>query len=172
MKRQDEKRLQLWLSEAHRKPLVLRGARQVGKSTLVRQFAAQQGLTLNEVNLERHLGLDKVFATLDTSLIRAELEAPARSSGGRRRVPAGVCARPAQILHARRPDVSREERSRDVKAAIGQLSMARICHRVFAGRQPSADGLARATFDLISLPLYAVGELGRLLDGVRNESEK
>lgn len=80
MKRQDEKRLLLWLSAAHRKPLVLRGARQVGKSTLVRQFAAQQGLTLNEVNLERHLGLDKVFATLDTSLIRAELEALAGRS--------------------------------------------------------------------------------------------
>jgi hypothetical protein len=28
---------------------------------------------------------------------------------------------------------------------------------------------AAATFDLISLPLYAVGELGRLLDGVRRE---
>ena len=75
MKRQDEKRLTDWLSGEHRKPLVLRGARQVGKSTLVRQFAAQQGLALNEVNLERHLGLDKVFATLDTHRIRAELDA-------------------------------------------------------------------------------------------------
>lgn len=75
MKRQDEKRLLDWFTSAHRKPLVLRGARQVGKSTLVRQFAARQGLTLNEVNLERHLGLDKVFTSLDTQRIRAELEA-------------------------------------------------------------------------------------------------
>ncbi len=54
---------------------MLRGARQVGKSTLVRQFAAQQGMVLNEINLERHLELEKVFSTLDISLIRGELEA-------------------------------------------------------------------------------------------------
>ena len=75
MKRRDEERLQDWFSALHRKPLVLRGARQVGKSTLVRQFAAQKGLTINEINLERHLGLDKVFASLDTRLMRAEVDA-------------------------------------------------------------------------------------------------
>ncbi|MEA3332946.1 MAG: AAA family ATPase [Pseudomonadota bacterium] len=32
---------------------MLRGARQVGKSTLVRQFAKEQKLRLNEINLER-----------------------------------------------------------------------------------------------------------------------
>jgi len=53
MKRQDERQLSAWLSAPRRKPLVLRGARQVGKSTLVRQFAEHQGLLLNEVNLER-----------------------------------------------------------------------------------------------------------------------
>lgn len=73
-------RLQHWISSPHRKPLVLRGARQVGKSTLVRQFAAQQGLTLNEINLERHLRLDKVFAALDIRSIRAELDALAGRS--------------------------------------------------------------------------------------------
>lgn len=54
---------------------MLRGARQVGKSTLVRQFAAQHGLTLNEVNLERHRDLNRAFASLDMNVIRPELEA-------------------------------------------------------------------------------------------------
>ena len=64
MNRNDENRLREWISGSRRKPLVLRGARQVGKSTLVRQFAAHQGLALNEINLERHLGLEKIFTTL------------------------------------------------------------------------------------------------------------
>ncbi len=64
-----------WFKGSRRKPLILRGARQVGKSTLVRQFAKQQKLRLNEINLERHLDLEKVFATLDMAIIRGELEA-------------------------------------------------------------------------------------------------
>jgi uncharacterized protein len=75
MKRLSEKYLLQWMESPRRKPLILRGARQVGKSTLVRQFASAQNLQLNEINLERHLELDKVFSTLDISLIRAELEA-------------------------------------------------------------------------------------------------
>ena len=31
--------LESWIKKSNRKPLVLRGARQVGKSTLVREFA-------------------------------------------------------------------------------------------------------------------------------------
>jgi len=67
--------LDRWIQSRRRKPLILRGARQVGKSTLVRLFAEQRNLTLNEINLERHLELESVFATLDTAAIRGELEA-------------------------------------------------------------------------------------------------
>ena len=74
MKRLSETTLSQWILSPRRKPLILRGARQVGKSTLVRQFATQQKLTLNEINLERHLELEKIFATLDTSVICRELE--------------------------------------------------------------------------------------------------
>jgi hypothetical protein len=42
-----------WLLRKNRKPLILRGARQVGKSTLVRYFAEQSDLELIEVNLEK-----------------------------------------------------------------------------------------------------------------------
>lgn len=75
MERLAESQLDQWYSSRRRKPLILRGARQVGKSTLVRQFADRHGLVLNEINLERHLGLDRVFKTLDTAVIRDELEA-------------------------------------------------------------------------------------------------
>ena len=64
-----------WLKSRRRKPLILRGARQVGKSTLVRNFAKQQKIQLFEINLERHLELEKVFAGLDIAVIRGELEA-------------------------------------------------------------------------------------------------
>lgn len=69
-----EQLLVAWLARRRRKPLVLRGARQVGKSTLVRQLAAHQGKVLNEINLERHLELDEVFKTLDVDAILRELE--------------------------------------------------------------------------------------------------
>jgi hypothetical protein len=49
----------------------------VGKSTLVRQFAANNDLALAEINLERHLYLDAVFKTLDIDRIIFELEAVA-----------------------------------------------------------------------------------------------
>ncbi len=62
MKRFAEETLHRWLRVPRRKPLVLRGARQVGKTTLVRQFAAAAGLGLCEVNRERNLYLDRVYA--------------------------------------------------------------------------------------------------------------
>ncbi len=67
--------LREWYRSRRRKPLVLRGARQVGKSTLVQQFAANHKIALAEINLERHLYLDAVFKTLDLDRIIYELEA-------------------------------------------------------------------------------------------------
>ena len=75
MERFVEGSLRRWLARRRRKPLVLRGARQVGKTTLVRQFAAASGMGLCEVNLERNLYLDEVFKSLDTGRIVRELEA-------------------------------------------------------------------------------------------------
>ena len=50
-----EQNLDRWWADPGRRPLVLRGARQVGKSTLVRNFAATRHLRLAEINLEDHL---------------------------------------------------------------------------------------------------------------------
>lgn len=67
--------LETWFNKSNRKPLVLRGARQVGKSTLVREFARKRKKNLIEINLERHLFLDDIFKTLDMEAALRELEA-------------------------------------------------------------------------------------------------
>lgn len=53
MKRFAEDYLKQWLVAKDRKPLVLRGARQVGKSTLVRLFCKNNNIHLLELNLEK-----------------------------------------------------------------------------------------------------------------------
>ena len=78
MQRHSEEQLNLWLQKPRRKPLIIRGARQVGKSTLVRQFAQSQQLTLAEINLEKHSQLDAVFQTNNLDQIIPELELIAR----------------------------------------------------------------------------------------------
>ena len=50
-----------WYQQKQRKPLVIRGARQVGKTTAVRMVAEQLDVPLVEINLERHPELDKLF---------------------------------------------------------------------------------------------------------------
>ncbi len=45
--------LNAWADKPNRKPLVLRGTRQVGKSWLVRSWGAQRFGRVVEVNLER-----------------------------------------------------------------------------------------------------------------------
>ncbi len=72
--RSAEKNLVKWLSAKRRKPLILRGARQVGKSTLIRMFARNAGIVLNEINLERHRGLDDLFGSTKTDQILREFE--------------------------------------------------------------------------------------------------
>ena len=66
--------LQNWLKSNTRRPLVIRGARQVGKSTLVRDFSKAASKNLLEINLEKHVELDVIFKTLDLGLITKNLE--------------------------------------------------------------------------------------------------
>ena len=77
MERRAETVLRRWLAGDRRKPLVVRGARQVGKTTLIRQFAATTDRGLLEVNLERHADLDPTFRSLDPDRIVSALEARA-----------------------------------------------------------------------------------------------
>jgi uncharacterized protein len=53
MKRQAEQDLLKWFHRKDRSPLIIRGARQVGKSTLVKIFCESNHLDLIEINLEK-----------------------------------------------------------------------------------------------------------------------
>jgi predicted AAA+ superfamily ATPase len=53
MKRHALGDLSLWFKSKDRRPLIIRGARQVGKSTLVKLFVDEEKLELLEINLEK-----------------------------------------------------------------------------------------------------------------------
>ena len=74
MQRSMENQLAHWFKKSRRKPLIIRGARQVGKSTLVQNFARMQGLRLVEINLEKHPNLNNIFRSKDLDIILPELE--------------------------------------------------------------------------------------------------
>jgi hypothetical protein len=65
--------LEAWLSDPGRKPLVLRGARQVGKTWLVRDLARRKKRELVELNFEREPGLVRHFASNDPQHVLSEL---------------------------------------------------------------------------------------------------
>jgi uncharacterized protein len=69
------KELDAWLKSPNRKPLVLRGARQVGKTWLVRDFAARNNLKLIELNLEKFPNLADLFSENKPKKILKNIEA-------------------------------------------------------------------------------------------------
>ena len=69
MKRRAQTFLQTWLTAKSRKPLILRGARQTGKTWLVRELAQQNNLQLLELNFERDPTQAKYFSSNDTGEI-------------------------------------------------------------------------------------------------------
>lgn len=58
-------KLLAWIGDDRRKPLILRGARQVGKTWLVRALARERGLALLEVNFERDPTMADAFRATD-----------------------------------------------------------------------------------------------------------
>jgi uncharacterized protein len=71
--------LKHWVKSKSRKPLLLRGARQVGKSTAVRMAMKESGLNLIEINLEKFLRLDRIFSTNRLEEILPALETVSRN---------------------------------------------------------------------------------------------
>ena len=59
-KRLIDEQLLLWKESPRRKPLLIRGARQVGKSTAVREFGKSFKYYI-EINLERQADLKQLF---------------------------------------------------------------------------------------------------------------
>jgi predicted AAA+ superfamily ATPase len=74
MKRKEEQYLNDWLKNSHRKPLIIRGARQTGKSTLVRLFARNTNLKLIELNFEENYQYKEIFSTNDVKKLIKSLE--------------------------------------------------------------------------------------------------
>lgn len=64
MRRQIEKILQDWQSKSHRKPLILRGARQVGKTYLIENFSKNNFKEVVKINFELEPEYKPVFKTL------------------------------------------------------------------------------------------------------------
>lgn len=62
-----------WLTSLNRKPLIIRGARQVGKTWLIRQLAAVSNKTLIEVNFEKNPQVFSLFESNDTHQILTSL---------------------------------------------------------------------------------------------------
>jgi predicted AAA+ superfamily ATPase len=73
MERTRTRDLLVWLESRKRRPLVLRGARQVGKTWLVRDTARQASRELVELNFERDPRQARVFAASDPKQILGEL---------------------------------------------------------------------------------------------------
>ncbi len=63
-----------WLNSKNRKPLIIRGARQVGKSTLVALFAQEYHKNLMGVNLERYPELSGIFESKNPTDIIQQIE--------------------------------------------------------------------------------------------------
>ena len=70
-----EQDLAKWLAAETRKPLVIRGARQVGKTALVREFCRKQGLDLLEINLEEQKVSEFERESFDISRCLGEITA-------------------------------------------------------------------------------------------------
>ena len=75
MIRSAARELDQWLKNPSRKPMVLRGARQVGKTWLVRDLAKRHGLQLIELNLERFPNLVDLFSENRPEAVLLNLEA-------------------------------------------------------------------------------------------------
>lgn len=69
LKRNIEQNLKLWKESSSRKPLLIRGARQVGKSFIIRKFGEQYFENIIELNLEEKKNLRKIFSSNNPELI-------------------------------------------------------------------------------------------------------
>lgn len=67
--------LEIWLVSENRKPLIVRGARQVGKTWLIRHFSERTGRQLIEINFEKDPSIISLFNSNDPKQILLNLSA-------------------------------------------------------------------------------------------------
>lgn len=85
MKRDRLKDLEIWRNDPHRKPLLIRGCRQVGKSWLVREFGKQFD-TFIEINFEKNKLIHQYFSSelnVDTILEKLSIHAQTKIEAGK-----------------------------------------------------------------------------------------
>jgi uncharacterized protein len=75
MNREFDNYLSEWKMSQNRKPLIIRGARQVGKTYTVRKFAKEHYSFFLEINLEQESSLSVVFESLNPQKVIDELTA-------------------------------------------------------------------------------------------------
>lgn len=80
MRRRIEKYLSNWLTSKNRKPMIMRGARQVGKTWIVRQLVKENRLHLLEFNFERLPEQVSLFKSNDPKQILLNIEASNNST--------------------------------------------------------------------------------------------
>lgn len=80
MKRYLIEKLKNWLISPTRKPAVLRGARQVGKTWIVRELAKQSGMQLIELNFEKQRSLAIHFDSNNPATILLNLQSALNQS--------------------------------------------------------------------------------------------
>ncbi len=73
MIRHIEKYLKEWKNSANRKPLILRGARQVGKTYIIKKLANEEFEHFLYLNIEQESGLQSIFKSNNPELIINEL---------------------------------------------------------------------------------------------------
>lgn len=73
MKRDVEKELALWKRERKRKPLLVRGARQIGKSHSVTKFGEESFDNCVVINFDLHPEMKRIFTSLEPSEILRNL---------------------------------------------------------------------------------------------------
>lgn len=78
MKRHVEDKMAAWKSREGRKPLVLMGARQVGKTWLMHEFCKKNFRHVHEFNFDEQRGIAQLFAETKTP---KELFSPPTFSG-------------------------------------------------------------------------------------------
>lgn len=78
MKRLAEQQIYEWYEDPSRTPLVIRGARQVGKSTLVKNFCNNNNIELIEINLEKNRVPAFDLESINTDRIISDIEALTR----------------------------------------------------------------------------------------------
>jgi hypothetical protein len=74
MKRKISNFLHSWLQDKSRKPIIIRGARQVGKTWLVRDLSLTANKKLIEINFERNPNFVSLFSNNDPKKILLAIE--------------------------------------------------------------------------------------------------